>query len=118
MKAPAIPAHRLVPLGSILECASGDELGAVAAVMAAALVGCSDPKQENPKPASPASATLTQEGPKQEATAVKASAVGEVDRTALPRAEPTHPAITELGARNAKGPPPFEVKAPTARPMS
>ena len=29
----------------------------------------------------------------------------DVDRTVLPIAEPTHPAITELDARNAKAPP-------------
>lgn len=39
-----------------------------------------------------------------------------LDRTALPIAEPTHPAITELDARNAKAPPIFEVKAPKGAP--
>ena len=40
----------------------------------------------------------------------------DVDRTVLPIAEPTHPAITELDARNAKAPPIFEVKAPAGAP--
>ena len=40
----------------------------------------------------------------------------DVDRTVLPIAEPTRPAITELDARNAKAPPIFEVKAPTGAP--
>ena len=39
-----------------------------------------------------------------------------VDRTILPIAEPTRPAITELDARNAKAPPIFEVKAPAGAP--
>ena len=39
-----------------------------------------------------------------------------VDRTTLPIAEPTRPAITELDARNAKAPPIFEVKAPAGAP--
>jgi hypothetical protein len=39
-----------------------------------------------------------------------------VDRTVLPLAEPTYPAITELDARNAKAPPIFEVKAPPGAP--
>jgi arylsulfatase len=38
------------------------------------------------------------------------------DRTVLPLAEPTYPAITELDARIAKAPPIFEVKAPTGAP--
>ena len=41
---------------------------------------------------------------------------GDVDRTVLPIAEPTRPAITELDARNAKAPPIFEVKAPAGAP--
>ena len=40
----------------------------------------------------------------------------DVDRTVLPIAEPTRPAITELDARNAKAPPIFEVKAPAGAP--
>ena len=40
----------------------------------------------------------------------------DVDRTTLPIAEPTRPAITELDARNAKAPPIFEVKAPAGAP--
>lgn len=39
-----------------------------------------------------------------------------LDRTVLPIAEPTYPAITELDARNAKAPPLFEVKAPAGAP--
>ena len=42
--------------------------------------------------------------------------VADVDRTTLPIAEPTRPAITELDARNAKAPPIFEVKAPAGAP--
>jgi arylsulfatase A-like enzyme len=38
------------------------------------------------------------------------------DRTVLPLAEPTYPPITELDARNATAPPPFEVKAPAGAP--
>ena len=40
----------------------------------------------------------------------------DVDRTTLPIAEPTHPAITELDARKVKAPPIFEVKAPAGAP--
>ena len=43
-------------------------------------------------------------------------AAADVDRTVLPIAEPTHPAITEIDARKAKAPPIFEVKAPTGAP--
>ena len=39
-----------------------------------------------------------------------------VDRTVLPVSEPTPATITELGARNAKAPPRFEVKAPKGAP--
>ena len=44
------------------------------------------------------------------------SEAADVDRTALPLAEPTRPAITELDARNVKAPPIFEVKAPAGAP--
>ena len=44
------------------------------------------------------------------------SGAADVDRTALPIAEPTRPAITELDARNVKPPPIFEVKAPAGAP--
>ena len=50
------------------------------------------------------------------APATGSGAAAAVDRTALPIAEPTHPAITELDARNVKAPPIFEVKAPTGAP--
>ena len=43
-------------------------------------------------------------------------AAADVDRTVLPIAEPTRPAITEIDARKAKAPPIFEVKAPTGAP--
>ncbi len=39
-------------------------------------------------------------------------AAGGVDRSVLPLAEPTYPAITELDARKAKAPPRFEPTAP------
>jgi arylsulfatase len=39
-----------------------------------------------------------------------------IDRKILPIAEPKHPPIKELDARNAKAPPPFEVKAPAGAP--
>ena len=48
------------------------------------------------------------------ATGTRAAA--DVDRTVLPIAEPTPPAITEIDARNAKAPPIFEVKAPAGAP--
>jgi arylsulfatase len=41
---------------------------------------------------------------------------GTLDRSVLPTAEPTYPPVTELDARNAKAPPPFEVKAPKGAP--
>lgn len=39
-----------------------------------------------------------------------------MDRTVLPIAEPTHPAITELDVRKATAPPLFQVKAPQGAP--
>ncbi|HSI33742.1 MAG TPA: arylsulfatase, partial [Tepidisphaeraceae bacterium] len=39
-----------------------------------------------------------------------------LDRTALPIAEPSYPAVTTLDARDAKPPPRFEVKAPKGAP--
>jgi arylsulfatase len=39
-----------------------------------------------------------------------------LDRTVLPIAEPIHPAVTELDARNAKAPPRFDVTAPKGAP--
>ena len=39
-----------------------------------------------------------------------------IDRTVLPVPDREYPAITELDARNAKAPPPFEVKAPKGAP--
>ena len=44
------------------------------------------------------------------------SATAALDRTVLPIAEPTLPAITEIDARKAKAPPIFEVKAPAGAP--
>jgi len=54
--------------------------------------------------------------PKQEDQTNTASASGAMDRTVLPIKEPTHTAITELDARNAKAPERFEVKAPEKAP--
>ena len=56
------------------------------------------------------------EGSKQETASLKSTAPAELDRTVLPLVEPTHAAITELDARNAKSPPIFEVKAPRGAP--
>ncbi len=53
---------------------------------------------------------------KQETASSNPAAPGDLDRTALPIAEPTYPAITELDARTAKAPPIFEVKAPAGAP--
>ena len=39
-----------------------------------------------------------------------------VDRTVLPLAEPTYPAITELDVRKSKAPPLFQVMAPQGAP--
>lgn len=52
---------------------------------------------------------------KSEATET-ATAVGELDRTALPIKEPSYPNDTTLDARNAKAPARFEVKAPAKAP--
>ena len=41
---------------------------------------------------------------------------GAIDRSVLPLAEPTYPAITELDARNAKAPARFDPKAPAKAP--
>lgn len=41
---------------------------------------------------------------------------GELDRTVLPIAEPSHPPATELDVRKATPPPRFEVKAPAGAP--
>jgi arylsulfatase A-like enzyme len=41
---------------------------------------------------------------------------GKIDRTVLPIQPPKHEAITELDARNAKAPEPFEIKAPEGAP--
>ena len=45
-----------------------------------------------------------------------ATADGSLDRTVLPIHEPAIPTYKELDARNAKAPPPFEVKAPKDAP--
>ena len=45
-----------------------------------------------------------------------ASAQQDLDRTVLPIPDPEYPPITELDARNAEAPPPFEVKAPEGAP--
>ena len=45
-----------------------------------------------------------------------ASSPGELDRRVLPIPQPNYPPVTELDARNAKAPPPFEVKAPEGAP--
>ena len=51
-----------------------------------------------------------------QAPAAAPAAAGALDRTVLPLAEPTYPAITELDAANTKAPPIFEVKAPPGAP--
>ena len=51
-----------------------------------------------------------------QAPAAAPAAAGALDRTVLPLAEPTYPAITELDAPNTKAPPIFEVKAPPGAP--
>ena len=43
------------------------------------------------------------------------AAAGAIDRTVLPLAEPSYPAVTEVDARKATPPPRFEVKAPDGR---
>ena len=45
-----------------------------------------------------------------------AQASGQIDRTVLPIAQPPRPFYTELDARQAKAPRPFEVKAPEGAP--
>jgi arylsulfatase len=61
------------------------------------------------------SAPVEAETPKQD-VAKPASSPEELDRTVLPIPQPTYPPATELDARNAKAPPPFEVKAPEGAP--
>ena len=74
----------------------------LALVLAALLsTGCSQPTQAPEVRRTPAT------GP---------GAAADVDRTVLPIAEPTRPAITEIDARKAKAPPIFEVKAPAGAP--
>ena len=51
-----------------------------------------------------------------DAIAPSAAHAAEIDRTSLPVAEPTRPAITEQDVRKAKAPPRFEVKAPPGAP--
>ena len=55
----------------------------------------------------PAAAPKTQPTP---------NTITDLDRTSLPIAEPTHPPITELDARNVKAPPIFQVQAPAGAP--
>jgi len=62
-----------------------------------------------------ASAPAEAETPKQD-VAKPGSSPGELDRTVLPIPQPTYPPATELDARNAKAPPPFEVTAPEGAP--
>jgi len=50
------------------------------------------------------------------AAAAGAYAAGAPDRTVLPIPEPTYPQVTELDARKATPPPPFQVKAPDGVP--
>jgi len=61
------------------------------------------------------SAPAEAETPKRD-VAKPASSPEELDRTVLPIPQPTYPPATELDARNAKAPPPFEVKAPEGAP--
>ena len=49
-------------------------------------------------------------------SAPSAGQVAAIDRTVLPIAEPTYPAITELDVRKATAPPLFQVKAPQGSP--
>lgn len=49
------------------------------------------------------------------APAASAQSAG-LDRTVLPIAQPERPLYDELDARNAKAPPPFEIKAPAGAP--
>jgi arylsulfatase A-like enzyme len=55
-------------------------------------------------------------GCKSEAPSTAPDAATSVDRTVLPLAEPSHPAITELDVRKATAPPLFQVKAPQGAP--
>ena len=73
----------------------------VAAALAMTVVGCG---QSGPGPNAG------------QAPSARPGGATDVDRTVLPIAEPTRPAITELDARHAKAPPIFEVKAPTGAP--
>ena len=61
------------------------------------------------------SAPAEAESPKQ-GVAKPAPSPEELDRTVLPIPQPTYPPATQLDARNAKAPPPFEVKAPEGAP--
>jgi arylsulfatase len=76
-------------------------------LMLGLIVSCRNGKTE-PAPAEA-------ETPKQD-DAKPASSPEELDRTVLPIPQPTYPPATELDARNAKAPPPFEVKAPEGAP--
>jgi arylsulfatase len=53
---------------------------------------------------------------KSETPSAAPGAAAAVDRTVLPLAEPTYPAITELDVRKATAPPLFQVKAPQGAP--
>jgi arylsulfatase A-like enzyme len=55
-------------------------------------------------------------GCKSEAPSTAPGAATSVDRTVLPLAEPSHPAITELDVRKATAPTLFQVKAPQGAP--
>ena len=52
----------------------------------------------------------------EQTTSIGQGTVASVDRTVLPLAEPTYPAITELDVRKASAPPLFQVKAPQGAP--
>jgi arylsulfatase A-like enzyme len=88
----------------------------IAAVLGVALaLGCQSkeaPKEVAPELEKAAPAETPAEVEKPEL----ARADGEVDRTILPIVPPKYKPITELDARKAKAPPPFEVKAPKGAP--
>jgi len=61
----------------------------------------------------PAAAVYSQS---QKSPVKPASTQPALDRTVLPIAEPVYPQITALDARDAKAPPPFQIKAPAGAP--
>jgi arylsulfatase len=84
----------------------------IAAVLGVGLVFGCQPKEAAPELEKAAPAETPAEVEKPEL----ARADGDVDRTILPIVPPKYEPITELDARKAKAPPPFEVKAPEGAP--